>query len=113
METIMELDQKHITTIRLHDAKGADVRLTREGMDYLLCLKSSSNIVNITLSLHEVRKLWEQFMRLGTEPVWTPYDHNAEAKNVLANSHDRLFTEHMATVFAKMAQQMAESAHKD
>jgi hypothetical protein len=109
----MDLDQKHITTIRMHDAKGADVRLTREGLDFLLCLKSSTNVVNISLSHQDVRKLWEQLMRLGTEPWWPAHDGGAEFKSFLGHGRDRAFTEHMAALFAKMAQQMAESACKE
>ncbi len=109
----MELDQKHITTIRMHDAKGADVRLTREGLNYQLCLKSSSNIVNITLSHDEARKLWEQFLRLGTEPFWAPHDPSAEVKNLFTTPRERAFTEHMASVFAKMAKHMVDSTSND
>ncbi len=100
----MDVDQKHITTIRMHDAKGSDIRLTKEGHDYQLSLVSAGNVVNITLTHQDVRKLWEQILRLESEHAWQLHDSPI--------SRDRLFTENMAALFAKMAQQMAECTCK-
>jgi hypothetical protein len=95
----MEVDQKHITTIRMHDAKGCDIRLTRDGCDCQLSLVSANNVVNITLAPPDLRKLWEQLLRLESEPSWA---HD------VADKRERSFNENMAILFAKMAQQMAE-----
>jgi hypothetical protein len=107
----MDVDQKHITTIRMHDAKGSDIRLTKEGHDYQLSLVSASNVVHITLAYQDVRKLWEQIVRLDSEHPWTLADGVVDPRFVFG-SRERSFNENMATLFAKMAQQMAECACK-
>jgi hypothetical protein len=69
-EVAMEVDQKHITTIRLHDAKGGDIRLVKQDGDYQLQLSSGSNMVTISLGLADVRKLCQQIVQLDVEETW-------------------------------------------
>jgi hypothetical protein len=109
----MDVDQKHITTIRMHDAKGSDIRLTKECHDYQLSLVSAGNVVHITLAHQDVRKIWEQILRLESEHNWQPHETNGDSRPfTFSSSRDRLFSENMATLFAKMAQQMAECTCK-
>jgi hypothetical protein len=107
----MEVDQKHITTIRLHDAKGSEIRLGKDGTDYRLRLASSNNVVNITLGVQDIRKLWEQIIQLEIEENWKPAE-TAEGKSFIFNGKPRSFQETMAAVFTRMAQQVYESTNK-
>lgn len=60
----MEVDQKHITTIRLHDAKGSDFQLVRDGRDYQLRIVSHENVVNITLGQKDLLRLCQQIIQV-------------------------------------------------
>jgi hypothetical protein len=120
----MEVDQKHVTTIRLHDAKGSDIRLSREGHDYQLRLatvgdggvsvRDVNNVVNITLGHQDVRKLWEQIIQLEVEEHCKPVgEHQAhEGRSILFNGKQRTFQEAMASLFTRMAQEMCEHSSR-
>ena len=69
----MEVEQKHITTIRMHDAKGSEVCLHRDGQDYHLKMVSSDNIVNIVLGHQDIRKLALQIVQLDIQENWRPH----------------------------------------
>jgi hypothetical protein len=107
----MDVDQKHVTTIRLHDAKGSDIRLCREGHDYQLRLASANNVVNITLGLQDVRKLWEQIIQLEIEEHWKLSEVAQEQRSILSGK-PRNFHEAMASVFTRMAREMCEHAQQ-
>jgi hypothetical protein len=68
----MEVSQKHITTIRIHDAQGSDVSLVKEGQEYQLRMVSEDNVVTIVLGSHNVRKLCQQLMQLDMQENWKP-----------------------------------------
>lgn len=102
----MEVDQKHITTIRLHDAKGSDIRLVKEGEDYQLQLASSNNVVNITLGAPDLRKLCQRLVQLDVEENWKAYSFAPpEHKSFFFNNGaPRAFQENVANYwFARMA----------
>src|SRR5262249_24241699 len=80
-EVFMEVDQKQITTIRLHDAKGGDVRLSREGNDYQLQLTSANTVVNITMGHADIRRLCQQIMQIDMEENWKFHYAHPEFKS--------------------------------
>src|SRR5437588_355812 len=99
----MEVSQKRITVIRLHDAKGCDIHLTKEGDDYQLQLACSQNVVNISLGFQDIRKLCQQIMQLEMEENWkahvpTPPD----IRSFFFNGAPRPYAESMASFFTKM-----------
>jgi hypothetical protein len=105
----MEVDQKHITMIRIHDAKGSDILLFKDGVNYQLQLASSSHMVNITLGLADVRKLCQQLVQLDMEENWRTQNAPApEFKSTLFNGSSRPFTETMARWFTRMAAESNE-----
>ena len=105
----MEVDQKHITTIRMHDAKGSDIALTRDGQDYQLQLSSNSNVVNISLGHQDVRKLCQQIIQLDIEENWrTHCVPPPEFKSFFFNNTPRSFEETMASWFARRASEMCD-----
>jgi len=108
----MEVDQKHVTTIRLHDAKGGDIRLVKDGRDFELRLCSDHNVVSISLGFHDVRKLWQQIVQLDVEENWKATVPAPENKSFLFGSTPRTFQETMAQLFTRMAQEMCEVPSK-
>ena len=108
----MEVDQKHITTIRLHDAKGGDIRLTRENNDYQLQLTSAQTVVNITLGHPDLRKLCQQIVQLEMEENWKFHYAHPEFKSFFFNGTPRSYPEAMANWFARMATDMEKTADK-
>ena len=109
----MEVDQRHITTIRLHDAKGSDIYLAKEGEEYQLQLASSNNVVNITLGLEDVRKLCQQLVKLDVEENWkSHFAPPPELKSFFSNGTPRPFHETMASWYARMAGELCEKAGK-
>jgi hypothetical protein len=105
----MEVDQKHITTIRLHDAKGSDIQLLKDGDDYQLRLASSNNVVNICLGSQDVRKICQQIMQMDVEENWrSAYMPALEHKSFVYNVAPRPFHETMASFFARMAHEFGE-----
>jgi hypothetical protein len=99
--------------IRMHDAKGSDIVIFKDGLNYQLQLASSNNMVNISLGLQDVRKLCQQLVQLDMEESWRTQNVPApEAKPGLFNSTTRPFTETMARWFARMATEMNEHAAK-
>lgn len=106
----MEVDQKYITTIRMHDAKGSEIQLTKKGEDYQLQLASTQHVVNISLGFQDVRRLCRQILQLEMDENWkspraTPPDH----KSFFANGMPHTFQESVATWFAKMADEICET----
>lgn len=110
----MEVDQKHVTTIRLHDAKGCDIQMVREGSDYHLRLSSPSTVVNLSLGLAEVRRLCQELVQLDLEESWKSQPApQPESRSVFFNGTPRYFHEAMAHWFARMAAgDVAEKACK-
>jgi hypothetical protein len=107
----MEVDQKHITTIRMHDAKGSDVVVTREGSDYHLQLVSQNNMVNITLGGTDIRKLCQQLVQLDIEENWkSQFVPAPEAKSFFLGGPTRSYQDTMANWFMRMAGDMNEKA---
>ncbi len=107
----MEVDQKHITTIRMHDAKGCDVCVTREGPDYKLQLSSSQHQVNITLGVAEIRRLCQQLVKIDIEENWrAPVLPPPEFKSFFFNGGTRTYQDAIANWFARMAGEVCETA---
>jgi hypothetical protein len=89
----------------MHDAKGSDIRLTKEGEDYQLQLASSHNVVNITLGVRDVRTLCQRLVQLDAEENWKSYAHAPpEFKSFFFNGTPRAFHDNVASYwFARMA----------
>jgi hypothetical protein len=109
----MDVDQKHITTIRMHDAKGCEICLTKDGHDYQLQLSSSHHQVNITLGVQEVRQLCQQLVRMDMEENWrAPAYVPPEFKSFFFNGGPRPYPDAMASWFARVAGDHCETAGK-
>jgi len=109
----MEVDQKHITTIRLHDAKGSEIHLLKEGDDYQLQMSSNNNVVNITLGFQDIRKLCQQIIQLDIEENWkTHYVAPPEIKSFFFNGSPRSFQDTVASWYARMADDLCDKAGK-
>lgn len=109
----MLVDQKHITTVRMHDAKGSDVVVVKEGNEYHLRLTSSNNLVNITLGIHDLRKLCQQLIQLDVEENWKPQAVTPpEFRSFLFGNAVRSAPESMAAWLARVAGEMSETAGK-
>ncbi len=109
----MEVDQKHITLIRMHDAKGSDIAIFKDGANYQLQLASCNNMVNISLAAQDVRKLCQQLVQLDLEENWrAPAAPAPEPKSSFFNGTSRPFTETMARWFARMANEVNERSAK-
>lgn len=107
---MMEVDQKHITTIRLHDAKGSDVQLVKDGADFQLRLAANNNVVNICLGFQDVRKICQQILQMDIEENWKLYAPmpTPEQRTFFFNGAPRTFHETMAGFFARMANEMQD-----
>jgi hypothetical protein len=111
----MEVDQKHITTIRMHDAKGSDVVVSKDGYDYQLQLVSQHNMVTITLGGQDLRKLCQQLMQLDIEENWKSHfvpPAVPEGKSFFLNGSARSYQDTVASWFMRMAGEMDEKAAK-
>jgi hypothetical protein len=109
----MEVDQKHITMIRMHDAKNSDVAIFKDGPNYQLQLASSNNMVSISLGMQDVRKLCQQLVQLDMEENWrAPVVPAPDTKASFFNGSSRPFAETMARWFTRMASEMSERAAK-
>lgn len=109
----MEVDQKHITTIRLHDAKGSDIQLVKDGDDYQLRLASNNNVVNICLGFQDVRKICQQIWQMDVDENLKPnYLPAIEHKSFFFNGAPRTFHDTMASFFARMANEMGDKPMK-
>jgi hypothetical protein len=109
--TLMEVDQKHITTVRLNDGKGCDVCVTKEGQDYCLRMVSSQHVVNIMLNYGDIRKLCQQLVNLDVQENWkaqmiTP----PEYRSFFFNGTPRYVGENMSNWFANMVHDAHEKA---
>lgn len=106
----MEVDQKYITTIRMHDAKGSEIHLTRKGEDYQLQLASSQHVVNISLGFQDVRRLCRQILQLEMEENWKPHRMTPpEYKSFFFSGMPHPFQESVASWFAKMGDEACEA----
>jgi hypothetical protein len=107
----MEVDQKHITMIRMHDAKGCEISLARKGEDYQLQLSSSNNVVNIVLGYNDVRRLCQQLVQLDVEENWKAHyvpPPAPEFKSFFFNGGGpRQYQDTMSTWYNRMANEMA------
>ena len=110
----MDVDQKHITTIRMHDAKGCEICLVKDGQDYVLQLSSSHHQVNITLGEHEVRRLCQHLVRMDVEENWRApaYTPPAESRSFFFHTAPRTYQDAMASWFARMAGEVCENGAK-
>jgi len=107
----MEVDQKHITTIRLHDAKGSDIAICKQGQDYHLKMVSSDNVVNIVLGGHDVRKLCQQIVQLDIQENWRPHVvAPVEYRSFFFGEEPRPQRESMSDWFVKMVKEAHEKA---
>jgi hypothetical protein len=110
----MDVDQKHITTIRMHDAKGCEIGLCKDGHDYQLQLSSAHHQVNITLGVQEIRRLCQQLVRMDLEENWRAHAlPPPEYKSFFFNgAAGRSYHDTMAGWFARMAGEMCETPAK-
>ncbi len=106
----MHVDQKHVTTIRLHDAKGGDIQLMKDGKDYRLQLSSETTIVNISLGLEDMRKLCQQMVQMDMDETWKPHIFTPEYRAMFFPGTPGYLQEAMARWFARQA--AAEPAQK-
>ena len=53
----MQIDQRHVTTVNLHDGRSRDFLLQPDGRGYKLSLVSRDDVVHILLSPHDLTKL--------------------------------------------------------
>lgn len=110
----MEVDQKYITTIRMHDAKGSAIAMTRKGEDFQLQLSSDHHIVNISLGLADVRRMCQQILQLEMEENWKAQRiAQPEYKSFFFNAAPRSFTENVAHWFTKMADDVGAANGKN
>jgi hypothetical protein len=103
----MEIQQKHITTIRMHDAKGCDMQLCKEGQDYQLQLSSAQNVVTICMGLTDLRRLCQQIIQLEMDESWKS-NSPPEFKSFIFNGSARPFHETVANWYGRMAGEMGE-----
>jgi hypothetical protein len=107
----MEVEQKHITTIRMHDAKGSDVAVTRDGDEYQLRLTSSNRMVVVTLGRHDLHKLCQQLVRLDLEENWKGhYVPPPEVKSFFLHEAPRSQPDPVASWFLRVAGEVNEKA---
>lgn len=102
----MEVEQKRVTIIRLHDAKGCDIRLTKEGTEFQLQLSSGANEVNITLGHDDIRSLCHQLVQMDLEENWKAhYVAPPEFRSFFFNgAHHRQTHEPVSSWFSKAAE---------
>src|SRR5712691_8130539 len=107
----MEVDQKHITTIRMHDAKGSDVVLLKNGQDYQLKMVSSDNVVYILLGYHDVRKLCQQIIQLDLQENWRPHVVTPpENRSFFFGEEPRVHRDTITDWFVRMAKEANEKS---
>ena len=100
----MEVDQKHITTIRMHDAKGSDIQMVKDGDDYHLKLCSNNNVVHISLGYADVKKLCQQVVQLDMEENMKHYFMPPpDMKSFFFNGGPKSYQETLAQWYARMA----------
>ncbi len=105
----MEVDQKYITNVRLHDAKGSEIRIVKEGDDYHLQLVSQQSVVNISMGPRDVRKLGREIAKLSieeTDPVRAACP--PEFKTFFPNGMPRSFHDAMASWLSRLAGEVSE-----
>lgn len=103
----MKVDQKHITTIHMHDAKGGDVHVVKDGADYRLQLSSETTVVNITLGIQDMRKLCQRLVQLDLEETWKP-TAAPEFRSTFFPATSRYLHDAMASWFTRMANEPCE-----
>ena len=110
----MEVEQKHITTIRMHDAKGGDVTVVKDGGEYRLQLTSSNRAVVITLGHQDLRRLCQQLVQLDIDENWkADYVRPPEVKSFFLNNGLRGHHDSLSSWFVRMAGEMNEKAGRN
>ena len=56
----MQIDQRHVTTVNLHDGRVRDFVLLKDGRGYKLSSVSKDDVVNLLLSPQDVQKLRQE-----------------------------------------------------
>lgn len=56
----MQIDQRHVTTVNLHDGRSRDFLLQPDGRGYKLSLVSRDDVVHVLLSPHDLTKLRQE-----------------------------------------------------
>jgi hypothetical protein len=59
----MQIDQRHVTTVNLHDGRARDLVLLEDGRGYRLSWVSREDIVHVLLSEQDLRKLRHELAR--------------------------------------------------
>lgn len=106
----MLVDQKHITTVRIHDAKGSDVVVVKEDNEFHLRLSSGNNQVNITLGVADLRKLCQQLVQLDIETNWKAWSEPEFRSFLFGNM--RPTHEHAPSWFACVPSEAYETASR-
>jgi hypothetical protein len=109
----VEVDQKYITNVRLHDAKGSEIRVVKEGDDYHLQLVASHSVVNISMGPRDLRKLGREVGKLDLEEGdKSRYTCPPEFKSYFPNGMPRSFHDAMASWLSRLAGEVAEAPVK-
>lgn len=105
----MEVEQKHITNIRMHEANGSTVSLKKFETGYQLKLASNEHVVNVTLNLNDVRKLCHELVQLDVEENFrTNIAPAQEYRSLFFRASPQKVQESMADVFAQVAREVFE-----
>jgi len=106
----MEVDQKHITTIRMHETKGTSITLKKCDADYQLKLSSEQHVVNVTLSLNDVRKLCHELVQADVEENFRGHvaPPTPEYRSLFFRTAPPKAQDSMADVFAQAAREVFE-----
>ncbi len=108
----MEVDQKYITNVRLHDAKGSEIRVVKEGDDYHLQLVSAHSVVNISMGPRDLRRLGREIVKLDIDDT----EKNRltcppEFKSFFPNGMPRSFHDAMGSWLSRLAGEVVESTN--
>lgn len=105
----MEVDQKHITTIRMHDANGSAVSLKKCETGYQLKLSSNEHVVNVSLNLNDVRKLCHELVQLDVEENFRMFTApSQEYRSLFFRPAPQKSQDSMADMFAQVAREVFE-----
>jgi hypothetical protein len=67
----MQIDQRHVTTVNLHDGRVRDFVLLKDGRGYKLSSVSKDDVVNLLLSPTDLQKLRQEIAKPDVKDVRT------------------------------------------
>lgn len=65
----MQIDQRHVTTVNLHDSRARDFVLLQDGRGYKLSCVSREDVVHILLSGQDLLKLRQELVKYETKEL--------------------------------------------